>query len=190
MAKNAGKLASRYARALLRSVQAELGEVGSPTPAQHIARSLDEFADVWKREKEFSGSMLNPMFEKTERSAALLRIAEQAELPELARRFLRVVFERDRIAALPEIAAAFRQQADAAAGVVQVEVVVAKQIDSEEARTIESSLAQQIPGTLEFQWGVDPALIGGLVVKYSGRVLDGSIRGRIERMERNLLQGG
>lgn len=189
MAKNVGKLASRYAKALLKAVDSELGSVGSPTPAQHIARSLIEFARVWEAERELSGSMLNPMFEKSERLSALLQIAENAGVPDIARRFLRVVFERDRIAALPDIADAFALQADAAAGVMQVEVIVAKEIDSEEARTIENLLAQQIQGSLEFQWSSDPALIGGMVVKYDGKVLDGSLNGRLGRIERSLLGG-
>ncbi len=189
MAKNVGKLASRYAKALLKAVNAELGSVGSPTPAQHIARALTEFADVWEQQREFSGSMLNPMFEKSQRLSALLSIAENAGVPDIARRFLRVVFERDRIAALPEIAQAFAVQADASAGVLKVEVIVAKDIDSEEARTIEGLLAQQIQGSLEFQWSSDPALIGGMIVKYDGKVLDGSLSGRIGRIERSLLGG-
>jgi len=189
LAKNVGKLASRYARALLRAVDTELGTNGSPTPAQDVARVLNEFAEVWSSGRELSGSMLNPMFEKRERLAALLKIAENAGLPDIARRFLRVVFERDRIAALPEIAKAFGEQADASAGVLQVDILVAKEVDQEEARSIESSLGQHIPGTLEFRWSVEPSLIGGMIVNYDGKVLDGSLNGRIERIERSLLSG-
>lgn len=187
MAKDYTKLASRYARALLRTVERELGSAGSPTPAQHVARSLSEFAAVWTREEELSSSIVNPMFEKGQRLEALITVAKLAELPEVARRFLRVVFERERIAALPEIAETFRQKADEAAGVVQVEVSVARPVDAEEVRNIESGLAQQISGRLEFHWSVDPALIGGMVVRYQGKVLDGSLSGRLERIERQLM---
>ncbi|MCB0324772.1 MAG: ATP synthase F1 subunit delta [Bdellovibrionales bacterium] len=189
MAKEYAKLAGRYARALLRAVERELGSAGSPTPAQHVARSLSEFGDLWSERHELSDSIINPMFDKRERLAALLKVAELAELPELARRFLSVVFERDRIAALPEIAAAFSDAADKAAGVVQVAVVSARPVDAEEVRSIEASLAQQISGRLEFQWSVDPALLGGLVVKFQGKVLDGSLSGRLERIERKLMSG-
>jgi len=187
MAKNIGKLAQRYAKALLIAISNELGTEGKPTPAQGIAVALSGFAQAWQDEKEFSGSILNPMFKKGQRLKALLELAKHAGLSDVSQRFLVVVFERDRIAALPEIVAAFSKQADKAAGVVQVEVTVARDLEQNESQQIEQSLGEQIEGELEFSWNVDQALIGGMLVRYGGCVLDGSVSGRLDRIEKKLL---
>ena len=187
MAKNIGKLAQRYARAFYHAVVRELGQGGAPSPAQVVAGQLLEFSATWESQKEFSGTIINPMFDKNERLAALLAIANQAGLPDIAKRFLRVVFERDRIIALPGIARAFSEAADSASGVVHVQLVVARELSEDERRSTEGGLSQRIGGNVQFVWSVEPEVIGGMVVSYDGKVLDGSVRGRLERIERRLM---
>ncbi len=193
MSKAAGKLANRYARALLRAVEREQGSNGEPSPAQQVGNALASFAHAWESEKLLSTSILNPMFDKAERQSALLQIARNAGLPDVLIRFLEVVFDRDRIAALPQISSAFSEMADAAAGMVQVEVVTARGISDEERGRIQENLGGRLfaqsgsARRLEFRWKISPEILGGMVVKFGGKVLDGSVKGRIERIERALV---
>jgi F-type H+-transporting ATPase subunit delta len=189
MAKTVGKLATRYAKALLAAVIREQGSQGSPTPAQSVAKALKEFAGLWQREHSLSVSLQNPMFEKNERANALVKIAEEAGLPDIAVRFLRVCFERERIAALPEIAQAFSDAADADAGILQVEIITARSISTEETKAIEQGLTSQLHGTLSFRWRIEPEILGGLIVRYGGKILDGSLAGRLTRIEHKLQHG-
>ena len=186
MAKQLGKLAQRYARALHNAVVHELGSGGSPTPAQQVAATFSEFARVWQEEKELSGSILNPMFDRADRLKALLRVSEMAGMPEVARRGLRVVFEHERTAAVPEIAAAFSAIANRAAGVVPVEIAVARPVAEGEVRDVEAGLRGKIPGDLHFSWRIEPSLLGGMVIRYQGNVVDGSLSSRLEQIERKL----
>lgn len=188
MAKRAGKLATRYARALLAAVENEQGKASLPTPAQEAAAQLKDFAALWRREKGLAVSLQNPMFEKGERLDALTEIAKKAGLADILVRFLRVCFERDRIGQIVEIAAAFAEAADAAANLVQVEVTTAREVTSQEQQSIEQSLARQLQGNLSFHWRHDAAILGGLIVRYAGKVLDGSLGGRLARVEEKLLQ--
>ena len=187
MGQNYGKLAQRYANALLRAVESEQGSNGRPTPAQQVAQSLSSFAGLWQEVPEFSGSIVNPMFGQADRRKALLEVARRTALPDVALRFVRLVFERDRIAALPAIAQAFAQLADASAGVQQVEITIAQQVSGDESKDIETQLSRKIGGNLEFSWNIDSSILGGMVVRYSGKVLDGSLGGRLARLERRLM---
>ena len=186
MSQQYGKLAKRYAKALLQAVVREQGSAGSPSPAQALAGQLSGFARLWNEVPELSGTIVNPMFDKSERLRALLEVAARAGASGQLPRFLQVVFERERIAALPEMAAAFAELADTAAGMVQVGIAVAREVQHEEMRSIEADLKSRIPGNLSFSWRIEPELIGGMVVTYAGKVLDGSVRGRLERIERKL----
>lgn len=187
MAKLAGKLARRYANAFLRAVTDEQGADGSPTPAQRVAQSLEQFAEIWRQSPELSRSMLNPMFDKDERLKALHEVARAAGMPDVALRLLTVVFERDRIQIFDQIVEAFKNLADSAAGVVHVQVALARGISDDERGKIEETLRHKIGGSLRFAWSVDPELLGGMVIRYSGKVVDGSLQGRLERMERMMM---
>lgn len=193
MSKAAGKLANRYARALLRAVEREQGSEGEPSPAQQVAGALSGFVHTWETEKILSTSIQNPMFDKGERQNALLQIARNAGLQDVLIRFLEVVFDRDRIAALPEISTAFSALADASAGMVRVEVVTARGISDDERWKIQENLGGRLfaqsgaAKRLEFHWKISPEIMGGMVVKFGGKVLDGSVKGRLERIERALV---
>lgn len=198
MAKKVGKLASRYARALLSAVGKESaaeqpsGQGASSltaaplTTAQKLAAELEQFAGIYHRDERLASALLNPMFEKGERKNALVAIARTSGLSDVLVRFLDVCFERDRIAHLPEIAAAFREAADRAAGVLQVEVTTAREVGADERRAIEQGLVTQLKGSPRFTWKVDAAILGGMVVRYAGKVLDGSLGGRLARIETRL----
>ncbi len=188
MAKRAGKLATRYARALLNAVEKEQGKTGLPSPAQVAAAQLKEFIEIWRREKSLTVSLQNPMFEKGERLSALTEIAKKAGMADVLVRFLRVVFERDRIGQVVEISQAFSEAADTAANLLQVEVTTAREVSAQEKQSIEQSLARQLQGNLSFQWRRDAGILGGLIVRYAGKVLDGSLGGRLARVEQKLLQ--
>ena len=188
MAKHAQKLATRYARSLISALgrdagQARIGQAGS---AQAIAQSLRQFLAEWWSEPLLSDSLQNPMFDKAERMQAIKKIAERAGLPEVAVRFLQVVFERDRISALPQIIDSFATLADEQAGVVKVRVVTAQAVSGDEQHSVEESLRRKIEGTLQFHWEQDPEILGGMLVTYGAKVLDGSLKGRLERIERRL----
>jgi len=187
LSKQAGKLARRYSRAFLKAISSELGTSGSPTPAQGLATALSSFASIWEGDAEFRTAITNPMFKKEQRLGALLAVAKKADLPDIAVRFIRLVFERDRISVLPEIAESFEEQANASASVVKVEVCVARDVEETESAQIEQSLSQHIAGNLEFSWSIDPSILGGMLVKYDGKVLDGSLQGRIQRIEKRLM---
>ncbi len=186
MAKKIGKLARRYAKAFLSVIESEQGTSGSPTPAQTVADSLGAFAEVWENNDELPMYFLNPMFEIDVRAKAMKSIAATAGLPQTAVNFLKVLVERDRVKILPEIALALHEMADEAAGVVQVQVTTAQNIEQAEKEDIEKQLAASIKGTPQFTWGVDSSLMGGMLITYGGRVFDGSLSGRLERIQRGL----
>lgn len=185
------KVAIRYAKALYAVIATGGGEVQAN--AQQTARELAELGRVWQSQKELSQLVLNPMFSKEDRKKALLQVARLGTVSPVLERFLGVVFDRDRIAALPEIAEAFKKTADEASGIVQIEVITASAIEAGERTEIERKLSSKIRGnaefirSTEFTWSTDATIIGGLVVKFGGKVLDGSLSGRLQGIERELL---
>ena len=189
-AKHSGKLAARYAKALLRSLgSSALVVSGGLSPAQSIAAELKAFHGVVTGNADLSLVLLTPMFKRDDRKNALEGVAKAANVSEHAGKFLALLFERDRLDVLGEIAQAFSDLADRAAKIVPVDVTTARVVPADEVKSVEQSLGRSIQGTPRFSWSVDETLLGGMVISYEGRVLDGSLRGRLDRLERTLVEG-
>ena len=155
---------------------------GAPDPTLEISRSLTDFVEVWENEPSFSFHIISPMFEQEQRLNALLAVARALNLDEIAQRFLKVVFERDRITALADIVDAYRELAEKKAGIVHVRVKTATSLDDQERFEIEARLRSKIQGILVFEWVVDPDLLGGLVVLYEGKILDASLSTKFNQL--------
>lgn len=174
MANKAGKIASRYARALLKVTD-------------DASQDLSKISDAWRESKELKDVILNPMFNKSQRQTALVNLSKEIGVDSVTQRFLALVFEKDRIKFLPEIVNEYVRLADIKANNVEVSVKVAREVSQDESRDLEKTMSEIIPGNLKFEWQVDQSLIGGILVQYRGKVLDGTIKGKLDRIEKELL---
>ena len=176
------KLALRYARALYDARQSE----GSAGNSETAAEELQTLASAYESSSELQDALANPMFEEAEKRAVWSRLVEENTGDQTLRRFLGIVYDRGRIEVLPAIAEAYQRVLDEASGSQKVEIVTARQVDSSESEKIEYALSAKIGGTPSYEWSVQPELIGGMIIRYGGRVVDGSLSGKVERLEQQL----
>lgn len=105
-----------------------------------------------------------------------------------ARNLLALLAVKGRLHLLPLIALEFRRLADAHQGVVAVEVYTAVPLGRGEQERVQAFLEGALGQRVRASFGVDPALLGGLALRIGDRVVDGSVRGRLEQMRRALAQ--
>ncbi len=103
-----------------------------------------------------------------------------------ARRFLRLLTENGRLDFLPEIAARFKELEAEDRNVAEVEVVSATQLDERQQERLAAALRTRLRREVRLHCAVDPALIGGAVVRSGDMLIDGSLRGKLERLETEL----
>jgi F-type H+-transporting ATPase subunit delta len=96
--------------------------------------------------------------------------------------FLRALAENGRLALLPEIAAQYEKLWADVQGVVDVTVIAAREIAAPQQKRLESALAKRLGRDVRMQVQIDEALIGGAVVRAGDLVIDGSLKGRLERL--------
>jgi len=125
---------------------------------------------------------------RAERKCEALRRIFGALLSVEVTSFLELLVQRGRHQALPEIVSEFRALADAEQGVVRAEVVSAISITSEQAERLQAALGQRTGKRVVLEQRVDPALLAGVLVRVGSEVLDGSARGRLERLRQSLLE--
>ena len=107
----------------------------------------------------------------------------QADLPEMAKNFLRTVIENGRLNALPEIAEQFRVLKNAQSGSADAVVYSAFAIDSNALADLAATLEKRFARKLNVSVELQPELIGGIRVVVGDEVLDSSVKARLEQMK-------
>ena len=100
--------------------------------------------------------------------------------------FVRVLAENRRLLLLPEIAAHYEQFRSVAENTVDVEVISAVKLDAAQSEKLSSALSTRLKRKVRMQNSIDPSLLGGAVVRAGDLVIDGSLKGRLERLATEL----
>jgi F-type H+-transporting ATPase subunit delta len=98
------------------------------------------------------------------------------------RNFLKALAENRRLALLPQIAAQFEALRAEVEGVMDVEVIAAREIAAPQWKKLEAALAKRLGREVRMQTRIDETLLGGAIVRAGDLVIDGSLKGRIERL--------
>jgi F-type H+-transporting ATPase subunit delta len=100
--------------------------------------------------------------------------------------FVRVLAENHRLLLLPEIAAHYEELRSDAENTIDVEVVSAVALNSAQADKLSQALSTRLRRKVRMQNSVDATLLGGAVVRAGDLVIDGSLKGRLQRLATEL----
>jgi F-type H+-transporting ATPase subunit delta len=117
-----------------------------------------------------------------EELAALVNEIAGAQLDEEGRNFVRTLADNRRLALLPRISVLFDELKGEAEGIIDVTVTSAAPLDDAQQGKLAAALERRLGRTVRLQCATDPALIGGAVLRAGDLVIDGSLRGRLERI--------
>lgn len=173
-------LARRYARALL--------YVASQGEGQGVLALRDElraFAQQLDGHPQLRRSLAHPTLAAERKRRLVLALADAAKATPLLKRLLELLSSRVRLSLLPDVAEAYAELANAARGVVAAEVASAVPLAAGQAQALERALKGNAV-SVELRTRVEPALVGGLVVRAFGRTYDGSVRERLAALRRRL----
>jgi F-type H+-transporting ATPase subunit delta len=169
-----------YARALFEAAK----EQGRLAEARE---ELDDFVTTAREVPELRALLENPQVDPRAKRAALKELL--AEGDELVRNFLLLVVEKGRAAELEEIQREFDELVAAEEQRLTVELTTAYELSEDEARDIVRQIEQASGRRVDANRKVDSELIGGLVLQAGSLRVDASVRGRLERLRRELSGG-
>jgi F-type H+-transporting ATPase subunit delta len=166
-----------YARALFEAAREEgrLEQVASDLAA--VARALEETP-------ELGAFLRNPEVEPAGKASVLEQLTEGGD--ELVRNFVRLGAEKGRAGELAEMNVELEALVAKAQNRLAVELQTAHELTDEEADSIVKTIAAASGREIEAMRSVDPSLIGGIVLRIGSFRADGSVRGRLERLRREL----
>jgi F-type H+-transporting ATPase subunit delta len=148
----------------------------------------DELAQIVQAEAEvpeLRELLRNPQLDPRARAAALKAVLAGGE--ELLRNFLLVLADKGRTGQLEEISRELERLVAEHEGVVHAELTTAVELSDEDARALLRRIEKASGRKVEATRSVDPSLIGGIVLQVGSHRLDASVRGRLERLRRELV---
>ena len=123
----------------------------------------------------------SPVLSKQQAGDLFVSVCEE-HINERGKNFIRLLAENNRINLLPEIAALYRQYRAAAEGTIDAEVVSASEVNEAQLASISAALKRRLGKEVRLVSRTDPALIGGAVIRAGDLVIDGSVRGRLDKL--------
>ena len=127
----------------------------------------------------------NPQWAAAE-VANLIADVAGAKLDAGMQNFVRVLAENRRLLLLPEISARYEALRAAVENTVDVEVISAVALDRGQQEKLSAALRTRLKRQVRMSNLVDPALLGGALVRAGDLVIDGSLRGRLQRLATEL----
>jgi F-type H+-transporting ATPase subunit delta len=167
-----------YARALFQAAEAE-GRVDA------VDRDLGGFAQALGESPELEAFLSNPQVDSSAKADVLGQLADGAD--DLVRNALRLLAEKRRADQIPQVYEEFRALVDRARGRIVVELTTAHDLTDEEARAMVERIERASGRTVDATRSVDPSLIGGMILQAGSLRVDASVRGRLERLRRELV---
>ena len=110
------------------------------------------------------------------------------QLDEHGKNFIKLLSENDRISLLPDIAVLFHHYQADAEGTVDAQLISALDVSDEQVQAISASLAKRLGKKISMTTSIDPSLIGGAIIRAGDMVIDGSVRGRLEKLSSTLTK--
>jgi F-type H+-transporting ATPase subunit delta len=166
-----------YARALF---DAALEEGRLEPVRDEVAQLAQAVAEV----PELRELLRNPQLDPRAKAAVLKEVLSGGE--ELVRNFVLLLADKGRAGIFEEIAREFERLIAEHEGVVHAELTTAVELSDKDARELLEQIEEAAGRKVEATRTVDPGLIGGIVLQVGSHRLDASVRGRLERLRREL----
>jgi len=174
-------VSERYARALLELVPDD-GQLDA------VAQQLGDAAQAIAGNDELMAVLMNRSIEPSSRSAVLDKVLERFDVLDVVKRFVRVVDANGRLALLEGIPDVFRELVDEKLSRGRAHITTAIPLDDDRCERLRRKLSELMDKKIEIIAEVDPEIVGGVVARIGTLVIDGSVRGRLERMALELIE--
>ncbi len=168
-------LAGRYATALY-----ELAEENRAL--DQVAADLRSLQTMIGESSDLKRMIRSPVITRADQGKAIAEILSKAGASDLTKRFAGVLAANRRLFVLPDIIDSYLAILAGRRGEVTAQVTSAKPLTERQVADLEANLRRSIGGKVSIEPHVDPDLLGGLVVRIGSRMVDSSLRTKLQQM--------
>jgi F-type H+-transporting ATPase subunit delta len=153
---------------------------------ERVREELRTFEQALTASPELSIVLASPGISRPRKRAVIGRLVESIGLSRVSRNLLFVLVDHRRTENLSAIIDAFEKLVNERLGMLQVEVASARGLDREQQAALVQRLEAMTGKRIVLNLAIDSDLVGGLVVHLGSTVYDGSVRGQLETLSRQL----
>ncbi len=168
-------LAGRYAKALF-DLAKDAGQLDL------VGASLGSVSTALAESNDLQALIGSPLIGRDAAAKAVLAVGDSLKVDSLTRKFLGVLAQNRRLAALPAVIAGFNKLAAAHRGETTAEVTSAHPLSDDQVAALKSKLKTSLGRDVTIDQTVDPAILGGLIVKVGSKMIDSSLRTKIDNL--------
>ena len=176
-------LADRYATALFELAEDERG-------LNELENDVGRFATLHDQSDDLQRFIRSPVYAAEEQARAIGAVLDQAGIKSHVANLIKVAAANRRLFAVPDILAAFRRKLAEHRGEVTAEVTSAEPLSEAQVASLKDALKATLGKDVALDRNVDPSLIGGLVVKVGSRMIDGSLRTKLNALKLAMKEVG
>ena len=169
-------VAERYANALF-----ELASDANEIPA--VERGLDAFAGLIAESDDLKRLVRSPVYSAADQERAVAALLDKAGIGGLVANAIKVTAANRRLFIVPGLIAAFKKRAAEARGEVAAEVTSAEPLSDNHVAELKAALKASLGKDVSLATAVDPSLIGGLIVRVGSRMIDSSLRTKLNSLK-------
>jgi len=177
-------VARRYAKALF-----SLGQKKGAAELEGYGSDLAKLAEIFSTDANLSKVFRSPIFSADKKKAVAVALTDKVGVSAAVKNFVLLLADKGRLANLPEIQAVYARLQDEAQGVLRGLLTTAVALDKKRQDGLKATLEKKSDKKLVLDYGVDPAIIGGLVLKIGDQVLDASLRAQLQMLKENIKRG-
>lgn len=176
-------MAGRYATALF-DLALENNAVDS------IAADLDRFEALIAQSPDLARLVRSPVFAADEQTRALSAVLDRAGLTGIAANFLKVVASNRRLFAVRDMIRGYRALVAQRRGKVTAQVTVAEALGETHLTSIKDALKSVTGKDVDIDVRIEPSIIGGLIVKLGSRMVDASLKAKLNSIRHAMKEVG
>ena len=171
----------RYALALF-----ELGQENSELNEMEVeSKSLQ---DLLKKNYEFMSLVKDPTYKKNEQLEAIKLISSRFKFTNTFRKFLSLLCFKRRLFFLEKILNNFLQLMSKSRGEIKAKLSSSKELSQVEIENIQKQLSESFTSKIILDYKYDPTLIGGLIIQVESIMIDTSIKNRLKKLKKSMLE--
>ena len=172
-------LVSRYARALFAAAK-------QANALEKIGEDLRALAETWREHPELAQLIGNPGLSREKVRAILEALCARLQAHALTDSFLRVLLDKDRLLMMEDVSAQFDKLWRDHLGQIEVAVTTAIPLAEPAKQAVTAHLARRSGKTPLVEWLCDPAMLGGVIIRWPDRVFDGSLARKLANLQMTL----
>lgn len=155
-----------------------------------VESDLSGLARLIAENPEFRGVIQSPVLDKAEQRAALFAVLDKMESHHITRNFVGVVMKNGRLRQLNSMIGAFRALLAEHRGEVTAEVAAPQELSEAQMQSVSEMLARYAGREVHIEPRVDESLLGGLVVKMGSKMIDNSLRTKLDNLKLAMKEVG